>query len=144
MEGSTLLIALADTGVVYALIDQSDAWHRRVLAWWRSTRQSVLLPVTILPEVAYLLHIRIGMDAELAFVRAVADREFNVEQLNLEEDLERAGELMSIYRDQSIGFVDATVVAVAERMGVSEIATTDRRHFGVIRPRHVREFTLLP
>ena len=130
--------------MVYALIDQSDAWHRRVLAWWRSTRQSVLLPVTILPEVAYLLHTRIGMDAELAFVRAVADREFNVEQLNLEEDLERAGELMSIYRDQSIGLVDATVVAVAERMGVSEIATTDRRHFGVIRPRHVREFTLLP
>jgi predicted nucleic acid-binding protein len=97
-----------------------------------------------LPEVAYLLHTRIGADAELAFIRAVADREFNVEQLDLDEDLERVGELMSIYRDESIGLVDATVVAVAERMGVSEIATTDRRRFGVIRPRHVREFTLLP
>lgn len=34
------MIALADTGAIYALIDQSDVWHRRVLACWRSTRQS--------------------------------------------------------------------------------------------------------
>ena len=64
------------------LIDQSDVWHRRVLACWRSTRQSVLVPVTVLPEVAYLVHTRIGVDAELAFVRAIADGEFAVEQLD--------------------------------------------------------------
>jgi hypothetical protein len=35
-------------------------------------------------------------------------------------------------------------VAVAERLGLTEIATIDRRHFSVVRPRHVGAFTLLP
>jgi uncharacterized protein len=42
------------------------------------------------------------------------------------------------------GAVDAVVVAVAERLAVSEIATLDRRHFSVVRPRHVSVFPLLP
>jgi uncharacterized protein len=48
------------------------------------------------------------------------------------------------YADFPLGAVDATVVAVAERLGVSEIATVDRRHFTVVRPRHAHAFTLLP
>jgi hypothetical protein len=36
------------------------------------------------------------------------------------------------------------VIAVAERLGVIEIATIDRRHFTVVRPRDVETFTLLP
>jgi hypothetical protein len=42
------------------------------------------------------------------------------------------------------GTADASVIAVAERLGVIEIATIDRRHFTVVRPRHVETFTLLP
>jgi predicted nucleic acid-binding protein len=40
--------------------------------------------------------------------------------------------------------VDASVVTTAERLGVQEIATVDRRHFSVVRPSHVAAFTLLP
>ncbi|MDQ2738090.1 MAG: VapC toxin family PIN domain ribonuclease, partial [Actinomycetota bacterium] len=43
-----------------------------------------------------------------------------------------------------LGAVDATVIAVAERLGITEIATLDRRHFSVVRPAHVEAFTLLP
>jgi predicted nucleic acid-binding protein len=43
-----------------------------------------------------------------------------------------------------IGFVDATLVAIAERLKLTTIATTDRRHFSRIQPAHVRAFTLLP
>jgi hypothetical protein len=35
-------------------------------------------------------------------------------------------------------------MAAAERLGVSTIATLDRRHFSVVRPRHVETFELLP
>jgi hypothetical protein len=35
-------------------------------------------------------------------------------------------------------------VAVAERLGLIEIATIDRRHFSIVRPRHTDAFTLLP
>jgi uncharacterized protein len=36
------------------------------------------------------------------------------------------------------------VVAAAERLEVTEIATTDRRHFDVVRPAHLETFELLP
>jgi predicted nucleic acid-binding protein len=36
------------------------------------------------------------------------------------------------------------VIALAERLDVSEIATLDRRHFTVVRPAHVQALTLLP
>lgn len=59
-------------------------------------------------------------------------------------DFERIGELVSRYRNLPLGTVDASVVAAAERLGATEIATLDRRHFSVVRPRHVESFTLLP
>jgi predicted nucleic acid-binding protein len=48
------------------------------------------------------------------------------------------------YLDLPLGIVDAAVVAVAERLNLTEVATIDHRHFTVVRPRHVEAFTLLP
>ncbi|MFJ4669145.1 hypothetical protein [Kitasatospora purpeofusca] len=39
---------------------------------------------------------------------------------------------------------EAKRIAVAERLGLTEIATLDRRHFSVVRPRHIAAFRLLP
>lgn len=47
--------------------------------------------------------------------------------------------LMAKYPD--LGFVDSSVVAIAERLIIGTIATTDRRH---LRPSHVERFTLVP
>jgi predicted nucleic acid-binding protein len=41
-----------------------------------------------------------------------------------------------------LALVDAAVVAAAERLGAAAIATTDRRHFSVVRPLHVAAFEL--
>jgi predicted nucleic acid-binding protein len=59
-------------------------------------------------------------------------------------DLNRVAELIATYADLPLGAVDASVIAVAERLGVEEIATLDRRHFTVVRARHVNALTLLP
>lgn len=136
-------MVLADTGAVYALLDRSDGWHERVVAWWTGAKRDVLLPVTILPETTYLLHQRIGPHAEAAFIRAVEGGDF--EWVGLEpRDLKRAADLLQTYRDQPVGFVDASIVAMAERLDVTTILTTDRRHFGVIRPAHAGAFVLAP
>ena len=137
------MIVVADTGPLYALIDSSDAWHDRVVKWWRARPRNVVVPVSVLPEVSYLLQTRTGPAAEQAFIRAVADGELVVEALE-PEDIVRAATLLQDYADLPLGFVDATVVATAERLGVREILTTDRRHFGVIRPQHSKTLVLLP
>ena len=138
-----MTVVVADTGALYALVDASDHWHRRVLEWWRGNTRPVVVPVPVLPEVTHLLATRIGPAAELAFVRAVADGEFPIEAL-AEEDLPRVADLMLQYADLPLGFVDAAVAAAAERLGARELLTTDRRHFGLVRPRHTRAFVLAP
>jgi len=132
---------LVDTGVLYALADRRDAWHARVRTYLRSHSDTLLAPVTILPEVAYLLRERIGAHAELAFASSVANGEIAVEGLG-RRDVARAAQLMSAY--DWLGFVDATVIAAAERLKMSSVATTDRRHFSVVRPAHIERFMLVP
>ena len=53
-------------------------------------------------------------------------------------------ELVSQYDEMHLGTTDASVIALAERLEITEISTLDRRHFTAVRPRHVEAFTLLP
>jgi len=72
---------LVDTGVIFALAYRKDAWHARVRAYLESYAGPLLAPVTILPEVAYLLRDRIGPHAEQAFAVSLADGEIGVEHV---------------------------------------------------------------
>lgn len=137
------MAVVADTGALYALIDRSDAWHARVLAWWKVNRQPLIVPVTVIPELTYLLQARIGATAEIDFVRALVEGEFTTEPLE-PEDLVRVASVMEHYADMPLGFVDATVIAIAERVESREILTTDRRHFRIVKPIHARAFVLSP
>ena len=60
------------------------------------------------------------------------------------EDYRRVRELCDRYADADIGFVDAAVLALVERLNEPKLATLDQRHFGFLRPRHVDVLRLLP
>jgi predicted nucleic acid-binding protein len=132
---------LCDTGVLYALADRDDAWHERTTRFIDRQRQVLLAPVTVLPEVAYLLRTRLGRPAEKAFADSLAAGELAVENL-MERDLSRIAELLA--GQPFLGLVDASIVAIAERLKLDSLVTTDRRDFGRVRPRHVGAFQLLP
>ena len=44
----------------------------------------------------------------------------------------RVFELNGRYADLDLGFVDAAVIITSETLGLPRIATTDRKHFGVV------------
>jgi len=132
---------LLDTGVLYAMADEDDAWHTRVLSYLRKTPDVLMTPVTVVPEAAYLLRLRLGSAIEQRFAASLAAREIAVEGLT-HADLTRTAALMDERPD--IGFVDASVVVIAERLKLARIATTDRRHFSSIVPRHRASFELVP
>jgi predicted nucleic acid-binding protein len=134
---------LVDTGILYAAADRDDAWNERVRDWLGGFRGRLLLASPVVPEVCYLMNAYLGRDVEIRFVRALRRRELSVEHF-VDADLARVEELLEKYADLNLGFVDAANVAVAERLNVAAIATTDRRHFSAVRPRHVPAFTLLP
>jgi hypothetical protein len=132
---------LVDTGILYALADRRDAWHRRVKHHLEATPQTLLAPVTIIPEVAYLLRHRIGAVAERAFVTSIAAGEVALEEVTT-RDWKRIETLMSAY--EILGLVDASVIAIAERLKLHTLATTDRRDFSIVRPAHLERFTFVP
>ena len=132
---------LLDTGITYALLDRDDAWHARARALVERLGAQLLIPITTVPEICYFVAKTLGADAEHDFVRSLSSEPFQVQWLD-EKDFARSAAILERY--PSIGFVDASVVAVAERLGLETIATTDRRDFSAIRPRHVKRFTLLP
>jgi hypothetical protein len=103
----------------------------------------LLVPVLVVTEVVYLIGTRLGTDAEVRFIADLATGELIVEPV-VASDWLRIAELVGRYRDLPLGSVDASVVAAAERLDVTEIATLDRRDFSVVRPSHTAAFELLP
>jgi predicted nucleic acid-binding protein len=77
------------------------------------------------------------------FLGDLAAGAFSVEPVAAADWL-RIAELVASYRVLPLGTVDASVVTAAERLGVQEIATVDRRHLSVVRPSHGAAFTLVP
>ena len=134
---------LVDTSAFYALIDADDAAHQAVRRFVVANADPLILPVTVLPEADHLLGTRLSVREELIAIRAILRGAFVLEQLGL-DDLARAAELVEQYADSPLGLVDASIVAIAERLRITRILTLDRRHFGFVRPRHCSALDLVP
>lgn len=79
----------------------------------------------------------------MRFIGDLASGDLQVEPV-LPSDWVRIAELVHTYRNLPLGTVDASVVVAAERLGVTTVATIDRRDFSVVRPIHCDRLTLLP
>lgn len=62
----------------------------------------------------------------------------------IDADYQRAIALINTYTDLGLEFVDASIIAVAERHNVTQIATLNHRDFAVVRPAHCGTFELVP
>ena len=134
---------VVDTGVLYASIDRRDRSHVAVTEWLPEATGPLVVPFAVLVETAQLVERRLCADALVSLLRTVDDGE-PLLLVPDAVDLARTAELVGRYADLRLGLVDATVVALAERLGVATIATLDRRHFTVVRPLHVESFNLVP
>jgi uncharacterized protein len=135
--------ALVDAGPLYAYIDADDAHHDECLDLLRTHPAPLAVPVLVVAEVTHLVGTRLGAEPEVRFLGDLASRAFVTVPVE-DDDWLRIAELVSRYRDLTLGTVDASIIAAAERLGVATIATLDRRHFSIVRPAHLDAFTLLP
>jgi uncharacterized protein len=134
---------ICDTGPLYAAIDRHDDAHEACAALLRAAEEPIVVPAPVVVELDWLVASRLGPLAFDAFLASVERAEISVEELH-PADYGRVRALCKRYADLPLGFVDAAVVAVAERAGERKLASLDHRHLGVVRPRHARGFTLLP
>lgn len=134
---------IVDASVLVAVADASSRSHDRCVRTLLAASRPLVVPALVLAEAAYLIGSRFGPRAEIEQVKRVDAGDFMVEP-PLVSDWSRIVQLMETYRDLPLGAADASVVVLAERKDSVEIATLDRRHFSVVRPRHAPAFRLLP
>jgi predicted nucleic acid-binding protein len=119
---------IADTGPLVAMLNAKDRHHEACTALFRRFRGPIIVPAPIVTEVAYFLQIEPGPAVEAATA----------------QDFARMADLVRQYADFPLGTADASVIAVAERLGATHVATIDHRHFRAVRPAHCAAFELLP
>lgn len=133
---------ILDTGPIVAALNRQDPDHERCAAMLADA-DDLLIPGPVLVEVDYWLVKLAGAKVWGDFVADIADGAYRIVHPT-DADLTRSAELEAGYSDLDLGFVDASIVAICERLEQTTVATLDRRHFSVVRPRHCSHLTLLP
>ena len=134
---------LVDTGPLLAAADRDDAHHVACRNLLEGDPGPLVTSALVVAEAAYLIDRQLGPAAEAALFDSIIVGDLRVEDLG-RADWERVGELVRAYADMPLGGTDASLVALAERLGATRVATLDSRHFRVVRPHHVDAFELLP
>ena len=143
---STQLVIVCDSGpLIAAAIENDDDYQVRteLFTGLRLANRQLPVPATVVAEVGCMIGNLGDSIKEATFLRSLGDGELVLVRSDT-SDLSRVAALVTQYADLPLGTTDASVIALAERLRVTEIATLDRRHFTVVRPGHVDTLTLLP
>ena len=134
---------LLDTGFLYAVFDTDDRNHERAVQTITDLTGELLLPTAVLVELAYLLQARLGHTTMRGIMQRLMQQSLYLIPIS-SSDLIRINALLNQYADVQLDFVDAAIVALAERLNIHHILTVDRRDFSIIRPQHCAYFEILP
>lgn len=122
-----------DTSVIYALLDAADQRHSEAVDWYRDLLdQELVTTPLVLAEVDHLAAARGGPHAVNAFRADVKAGAYSVDWWP--SAASQAVEVANRYADLGIGLTDASLIALADRVGTVSIATFDQRHFRAVAP----------
>jgi predicted nucleic acid-binding protein len=134
---------ILDTGPLLAALDAADPDHTRCASLLVEATEDLVVPGLVLAELDYWCHDRLGTEVWLMFLEDLLSGAYRAEHPT-RDDLERCATLQRKYADLRLGIVDASVIALIERLDESKVATLDHRHFTVVRPTHTHALHLLP
>ena len=112
---------VADAGPLIALFDRNDRHHRRAVDFVTSCKERLVTNIPVLTEATHLLDFSAAAQRELLIW---AHRSLIIDE-NTKDDLPRIAAIIMKYRDSPADFADASLIALAERRGLREIATID-------------------
>src|SRR5947207_8967989 len=114
------MAVLLDSGFLFASLNSSEAEHKATIRVLEDIREPIVLPVPAITEVAYLLARDIGNEAAAGFLESLATTELTLET-PLHEDYLRSAQILQQYADANLDFVDALIVAIAERLNITRL-----------------------
>jgi uncharacterized protein len=115
---------LIDTGPLLAAFNQHDQHHAFAVGIMRQHNQPFLTTMAVMTEIMYLARARLGSHVQDKLFVMVERGDILVEHTS-PSDFSRIATLMQKYRDLPMDFADATLVALAERIGSKRIFTID-------------------
>jgi len=139
VAGVSAAALICDTGALLDYIVKSAPDHRRFRDAIDRARTRYV-PGLVLAELDYFL--RDERAAMHAFMDDLA-REAFTHAAPARDQLVRAMDIDRRYGDLGLGLVDASVVALAEAIGIRRLATRDIRHFAAVRLRDGSAFELV-
>lgn len=134
---------LVDTGVFVAAADLDDRDHHACATLIQTHPGPLVTTALVATEVGWLIRRQLDIRTEAAFYQTISHGDITIEELN-RDDWARIAELIGTYSDAALDAADASIVAVAERLDQTVIATLDQRDFRIVRPAHTDAFDLLP
>lgn len=134
---------LLDSGFLYSLFDEDDRFHKAVNVVAETQGGVAIVPDVTLVEVMFLVRRAGGIPAAIRFLEYFENANFQLEAFQ-KQDIRRARELMDIYADVRLDFVDTCIIAIAERLDIRRVGTIDSRDFLIVRPAHCEHLELLP
>lgn len=125
---------ICDSGPLIATLDRGDRHHAVCSHFLQDWPGELLIPEPVLGETCNFLrnHVRSGPALEQQFLDAVTGGGSDYAVINpTDEDRRRAADLVRQLVAAPLGYVDATVIALAERLKVADIATVDFKFIGM-------------
>jgi predicted nucleic acid-binding protein len=135
-------VIVADTSVVFALLDRVDERHELTRAWFERTKPALTTVPPVLAEVDFLAASRGGQKMRAAFRGDVTAGAYHVDWWDGAPV--QAAKIAQQYAELGVSLADGSLVALAARLQTTEVATFDERHFRAMRPLWGDAFRLLP
>ena len=104
------MLAVVDTGPLYAVVDEDDADHPRCRAVLEDPRYRFVVPALVVAEATYLIGRRLGPQIEAQFLRGMETMDIEAPAPN---DWGRIADLVARYADFPLGGADASEIGRA-------------------------------
>ena len=133
---------LLDTSAIIALSDRRHRLNKDIIDLASQKESICIIPSTVAVEVCQLLKYRFGSKYEKKFLEEINKSSFILETVTF-KDIPRILQILTKYEDLNAGYVDSSIVAIAERLATNKILTLDRKHFSVFIPDGFEYFDIL-
>ena len=134
---------ITDSSFIYALYNEKDSRHLQAMNFAATYTGRTVIPDVILPEIGFLFVRDFGYSGLQKFLAKFKELNVRLEPLDW-ADLARVHEISVTYASAEFDVVDCCIMALAERLNITQVATFDRRDFSIYRPRHCDYLELLP
>ena len=136
------MAVVLDTSIVVALVVADEPDHQEVRQWIFEIDDDLITTPLALAEIDHVVERRASW---AVLTRVWQDFDRGAYQVRWWADaLQETLRIVRAEQRMNVGIVDASLVALAERLGTDRIATLDHRHFRTLTLRSGQHFTVLP